>query len=136
MLRNRKLFNFRMDFRCEKLTEPNTMSSSRYFFAVLAMCTPAALFAATHHRYACPSALIDGKVKRSLSHIEVFAGPPKNMASLEPAITAEGDVLEGLEGADAYLVCGYEGTDKIITIHAPDATVCKAPIHPDVVFCD
>jgi hypothetical protein len=112
------------------------MSSSRYLFAVLALCTPTALFAAPHHRYACPSPLVDGKVKRSLSHIDVFAGPPKRMASLMPASTDDGGIFEGLEGADAYLVCRYKGTNKIITIHAPDATFCKALIHPDVVFCD
>jgi hypothetical protein len=68
MLRNPELSNFMMDIRGEKLTEPSTMSSSRQFFAVLALLTPAALFAATHHRYECPSPLIDGKVKRSISH--------------------------------------------------------------------
>jgi hypothetical protein len=67
-----------MDIRGEKLTEPNTMSSSRYIVAI----------------------------------------------------------FEGLEVADAYLVCRYKGTNKTITIHAPDATFCKALIHPDVVFCD
>jgi hypothetical protein len=112
------------------------MSSSRFLFAILALCIPAAPYAATHHRYECPSPLVDGKVKRSLSHIDVFDGPPMDMASLIPAPAGNVAIWDKLEDVDVYLVCEYKGTDKIVTIHAIGATNCTGTDHPSAAFCD
>jgi hypothetical protein len=111
-------------------------SSTRCLVATLALLTCTTCSAATHHRYECPSLLVDGKIKRELSHIEVFDGPPKDMASLIPAAADDAGILDGLEKVDVYLVCGYKGTDKIITIHALGATICKGTDHPSAAFCD
>lgn len=123
-------------FKKKSMTALSITWSSKCLFATLTLFIPAALVAANHHRYECPSPHIDGKVKRSLAHIDVFDGPPKNMASLIPFDAGGSAIWDGLEGGDVYLVCGYKGTNKIVMIHAIGATVCKAPIHPDVAFCD
>ena len=111
------------------------MSSTRCLVATLALLT-CATCSATHHRYECPSPLVDGKIKRELSHIEVFDGPPKDMASLIPAPAGNVAIWDKLEDVDVYLVCGYKRTDKIITIHARGATICKGTDHPSAAFCD
>jgi hypothetical protein len=84
--------------------------------------------AATHHRYECPSPLLDGKFKRSLWHVNVYDGPPENMASLIGHYS--------LNHIDVYLVCTYKGTNKTVAIHAVGASSCDATNKPPAAFCD
>lgn len=41
-----------------------------------------------------------------------------------------------LTGVDPYLVCRYQGTDKVITLHAKDAKSCEAASNPFAAYCD
>jgi hypothetical protein len=67
----------------------------------------------------------------------VFDGPPQNMASLIPVAIKHGAQWDMTKKGDVYLVCGYKGTRKTITIHAPDTMVCKALDTPGTTaFCD
>jgi hypothetical protein len=108
--------------------KPCTKSSTRYFIALLAFCTCAKSFAATYHRYQCPSPLIEGKVKHSLWHADVFDGPPEDMASLMG--------WDSLNHVDVYLVCTYRGTTKTVAVHAKGASSCDATDKPLAAFCD
>ena len=125
-----------MDIRGEKLTGPNTMSSCRYLVAIFALSVPTILCTTAHHRYECPSPLIEGKTRHALRYVNVYDGPPENLASLIPVPAGRADMWDGLQYVDAYLACEYKGTDKIITIHALGATVCKGTDHPSAAFCD
>lgn len=104
------------------------MSLSRLLMTTVAACFCVACHAATKHRYECPSPLVDEKGKHTLIHVDVFDGPPQDRAFLE-AIT-------NLKGRDPYLVCSYQGTDKVVTIHAVGAGSCAAPDEPNTAYCD
>jgi len=130
-------YNFVADIFGEKpMMDLNIMSSSKYLVAILSLSAPIAIYAREHHRYECPSSLIEGKTKRALDHVNVYDGPPENLASLIPVPAGKADMWDGLQYVDAYLVCEYKGTDKIIAIHALGATVCKVTDHPSAAFCD
>jgi len=106
----------------------NVMSSSKYLVAILALSAPIAVYAREHHRYECPSPLIEGKVKHSLWHAKVYDGPPENMASLIG--------WDSLNHVDVYLVCTYRGTTKTVAVHAKGASSCDATDKPLAAFCD
>jgi len=119
----------------KSMMEPNITSLSKCL-AIFALCIPATLYAEVHHRYECPSPLSEGKVRLVLEHVDVFDGPPENLASLIPAPAHNADIWDGLGKVDTYLVCGYKGTHKIVTLHAKGTTVCKVTDHPSRAFCD
>jgi hypothetical protein len=107
---------------------PCIKSSTKYFIALLACFTYAKSSATTHHRYQCPSPLVEGKVKHSLWHAKVYDGPPEDMASLMG--------WDSLNRVDVYLVCTYKGTDKTAAVHAKGASSCDATDKPLAAFCD
>ncbi|WP_414649700.1 STY0301 family protein [Dyella sp.] len=104
------------------------MSSSKLLITAMAACFCVGCQAASKHRYECPSPLVDAKGKHTLVHVDVFDGPPKDKAFLQ--------VLTDLKGLDPYLVCTYQGTDKVVTIHAVGASSCAAPDEPNTAYCD
>jgi hypothetical protein len=106
----------------------NTMSFSKCLLAVLGCCACAVSHATEPHRYVCPSPLLLGNFKHVLKHVEVYDGPPKNMASLE--------AWGLLKNVDVYLVCTYDGTDKDVTIHAVGSASCNSTDKPRTAFCD
>jgi hypothetical protein len=110
------------------MTGRNIMLWTKCSIALLTFCVCWTCPAATHHRYECPSPLIDGKFKRSLWRVNVYDGPPKNMASLI--------VWESLNHVDVYLVCTYKGTDKTAAVHAEGASSCDTTDKPPAAFCD
>jgi hypothetical protein len=89
--------------------------------ALLTFCVCWTCSAATHHRYECPSPLVDGKFKRSIWRVNVYDGPPENMASLI--------VWESLNHVDVYLVCTYKATilRRRRTTPARDFLLSRAP---------
>jgi len=101
---------------------------TKFSIALLTFCVCGTCPAAAHHRYQCPSPLVDGKFKRSLWHVDVYDGPPKNMASLIGR--------DSLNHIDVYLVCAYRGTDKTVAIHAVGASSCDGTDKPPTAFCD
>jgi hypothetical protein len=112
------------------------MSSSKWLVVLAVAAASTASCAATQHHYECPASLDDGQVKYPFKDIDVFDGPPKNMASLIPAETKDGVRWDFNPGGDIYFVCGYKGTDKTVTVHAPGVTVCKGTQTPLAAFCD
>jgi len=105
-----------------------SIASLSKYLAIFASCVPAVLYAEVHHRYECPSPLVKGKFNHSLWHVDVYDGPPKNMASLI--------VWESLNHVDVYLVCTYKGTDKTAAVHAEGASSCDTTDKPPAAFCD
>jgi hypothetical protein len=103
-------------------------SSTMCLTAWLALFTCATCYAATAHRYQCPSPLIDGMGKHSLWHAKVYDGSPENMASLIG--------WNSLNHVDVYLVCTYRGTTKTVAVHAKGASSCDATDKPLSAFCD
>jgi hypothetical protein len=104
------------------------MSFSNRLAIAFALCACVACRAAEPHRYECPSPLMLNHVGHVLAHVHVYDGPPKNGVDLE--------AWDSLEGIDPYLVCHYEGTDKVVTIHAIGSKSCDAADHPAAAFCD
>lgn len=111
------------------------MSYSRWPPALLLLGI-STLCIASPHRYECPAFLDDGQAKHSFAHVDVYDGPPQNGASGMPTTTQYGVRWDMTKGADIYLVCGYKGIEKTITIHAPEVTVCKGTKSPLAAFCD
>lgn len=104
------------------------MSFSKRLVTAAALFACVACHATEQHRYECPSPLLIGNVKHALKHVAVYDGPPKDRASLQ--------AWDSLKDVDAYLVCAYEGTDKVVTIHAVGSTSCDATDKPQAAFCD
>lgn len=104
------------------------MLRNRSLVTATAMLACVACSAAEKHRYECPSPLVDDKGQHTLKHVDVFDGPPKDQAFLQG--------WTNLKGRDIYLVCSYEGTDKVVFIHAPGVDTCDAPDKPNTAFCD
>lgn len=100
----------------------------KLLFASSAILACAACGATEKHRYECPSPLTDDKGQHALKHVDVFDGPPKDQAFLQGWMH--------LKGRDIYLVCAYDGTDKVVTIHAQGVNSCDAPDKPNTAFCD
>jgi hypothetical protein len=103
------------------------MLCSKWLTSMLVMGISTASCATQPHHYECPSVLVDGQSKHAFSHVEAYDTPPQNMGSLIPVATKYGDQWDVTKDADIYLVCGYKGTDKTTTVHAPGVTICKAP---------
>jgi hypothetical protein len=104
------------------------MSLTRPLITTIALGMCITCHASTRHRYECPSPLVDGKGTHALAHVEVFDGPPQQQASLE--------MWKPLKGKDPYLVCTYQGTDTVTTIHAVGANACDATDKPGAAYCD
>ncbi|GLQ98809.1 STY0301 family protein [Dyella mobilis] len=112
------------------------MSSNKRFAALLILGLSGASCAASPHRFECPAVLTDGKTTHAFAQIELFDKPPQNNGSLMPAETDYGVKWSVSENADIYMVCGYSGTDKTITVHAPGVSLCKGTQSPLAAFCD
>ncbi|PMS36156.1 hypothetical protein B0G57_104257 [Trinickia symbiotica] len=104
------------------------MSFNKRLLMAVALCACTACHATERHRYACPSPLTEGSVNHALKHVELYDGPPKNLVSLQ--------AWDSLKDVDPYLVCSYEGTDKVVTIHAAGSKACDATAKPKAAFCD
>jgi hypothetical protein len=107
-----------MDIRGEKLTGPNTMSSCRYLVAIFALSVPTILCTTAHHRYECPSPLIEGKTRHALRYVNVYDGPPENLASLIPVPAGKADMWDELEYVNAYLELTGSEPEVSPRIHA------------------
>lgn len=104
------------------------MLYTKWLVAITTTLTCVACSAAEKHRYECPSPLVDDKGQHTLKHVDVFDGPPKDQALLQG--------WTNLKGRDIYLVCAYETTDKVVTLHAQGADTCDASDKPNKAFCD
>jgi hypothetical protein len=60
----------------------------------------------------------------------VFASPPQDLAELIGVDTKYGAVWNLAKNDDPYIICGYKGTKKTITVHAPGTLVCKVIVSP------
>jgi hypothetical protein len=112
------------------------MSFSKCLATLLVLGLSSASRAAQQHRFQCPAVLTDGKTKHAFSQVELFDKPPENRGSLMPAETDYGVKWSVSENADIYMVCGYGGTEKTITVHAPGVSICKGTQSPLAAFCD
>ncbi|MBE1159105.1 STY0301 family protein [Dyella acidiphila] len=109
---------------------------SKWLAPALALGISATTFAAPPHRYACPPALVDGQVKHAFLNVEAYDGPPEQQAALMGAETKDGVKWEFERPGDIYLICGYSGTSKTITVHAAKVTACKGTASPLAAYCD
>jgi hypothetical protein len=116
------------------MMEANSMSLSKPFFAIFGWAIACSVCAAPAHRFECPSTLSDGPKHYALDNASLFDGPPEQMADLIPVSGKTADRWD-LTGVDPYLVCRYQGTDKVVTIHAQGAKVCEAKSKPFTAYC-
>lgn len=108
--------------------EPDTMSSSKWLAVAVMAGVCAACHAKSSHRYECPSPLPVGGVEHALKHVDLFDGPPRDRAFLQ--------AWDSLKGVDPYLVCSYDGTGQVVTIHAVGSKSCQATVKPLAAYCD
>jgi hypothetical protein len=104
------------------------MLFSKPLFAAVAVLACVACHASEKHRYECPSPLVDANGHHAITHVDLFDGPPQNQAFLQG--------WSNLKGRDIYLVCTYDGTTTVITIHAQGVDSCDATDKPVTAFCD
>jgi hypothetical protein len=80
---------------------------------------------------------MDGQSRHSFETIDLFDGPPQDEASLIPAETGYGIMWAvSPQKSDIYMVCGYEGRKKTITVHAPSVSICKGINTPAAGYCE
>jgi hypothetical protein len=83
---------------------------------------------------ACPSSIGDGAAQHRLTNASIFDGPPEEKADLVPDSSGRLDLWK-LEGVDAYLVCRFAGTERVVTLHAVGAKICEAGAKPFRATC-
>jgi hypothetical protein len=100
-------------------------------FLVLAVvaCTAAAPAPA-----ACPATVTDATGKHVLDNASLYDGPPDQMADLVPVPAGSVDRWD-LDSVDPYLVCKFQGTAKVVTIHEVGAKLCEAGKTPFQAYC-
>ncbi len=69
-----------------------------------------------------------------LVNVSLYDGPPDQMADLIPVAAGETDRWN-LDGADPYLVCRFDGTTTVVTLHAGGAKRCEAGGKPFQAYC-
>jgi hypothetical protein len=104
-------------------------------FAIVMVALTASACAETPHRFECPATLTDGQQSHALNNASLFDGPPEQLADLVPVSGKTADKWN-LTGVDPYLVCRYQGTDKVTTFHAKGAKDCEATTNPFKAYCD
>lgn len=112
------------------------MSCSKWLAALLMLGLSTASCAAQPHHYQCPATLTDGPAQHAFLQIELFDTPPENKGSLQPDEASDGVKWSVSKNSDIYMVCGYSGTDKTVTVHAPGVSICKGTQSPLTAFCD
>lgn len=85
-------------------------------------------------KVSCPSSVPDGGVGHVLNNASLFDGPPDKLVSLVPDSSGSVDRWD-LTGIDPYLVCRFEGTSKVLTLHAASAKSCMAGQKPFQAYC-
>jgi hypothetical protein len=109
------------------------MSHSKWLLGISVLTVS---FAAQSHRYECPAYLMDGQMRHVFLSIRIYDGPQKNLAELMPVDTKNSSDFSTDPNSDTYMVCGYKGTDKTITIHARGVSVCKGIPSPGTAYCE
>jgi hypothetical protein len=81
----------------------------------------------------CPSAIHDHK----LTQIDMFSGPPHEMASLIPIDGGWNTTMDNPQELPFYIQCSYKNTKKTIVIKVPaNATSCKYGDKIDQIICE
>jgi hypothetical protein len=83
---------------------------------------------------ACPPTITDANGTHALNNASLYDGPPDQMADLVPDRTGAVDRWS-LDGVDPYLVCKFQETTKVVTLHAVGAKVCEAGKKPFQAYC-
>lgn len=82
----------------------------------------------------CPSSITDTGVSHQLVNASLFDGHPDQMADLVPVPAGAVDRWK-LDSVDPYLVCRFQGTQRVTTLHAVAAKTCEAGGKPFRAYC-
>ncbi|GLU31599.1 STY0301 family protein [Trinickia caryophylli] len=110
------------------------MWSSKVLAALAGAVLATAACAAPKHKFECPSSLKVAGHEHALDNASLFDGPPEKQVDLIPISGKTADRWD-LTDVDPYLVCRYEGTSQVVTIHAEGAKACEVTSKPFAAYC-
>jgi hypothetical protein len=86
-----------------------------------------------HAVLSCPATITSHK----LSEIDMFSGPPREMASLIPVDGGWNTTMDNPQELPFYIQCSYKNTKKTIVIKVPtNAKSCKYGDKIDQIICE
>jgi hypothetical protein len=77
-----------------------------------------------------------GHIRHPFENLRVFGSPPQNLDDLIGVDTKYGTEWDLDKSDDPYIICGYKGTKKTVTIHAPGTLICKGIMSPRSAYCE